>query len=74
MKVIAGRVVDGKVDVSAAGVQDGTTIGVLIPDGASYELTEEDEDELQAAMDEIDRTGGIDGWQVLREIRAISGK
>lgn len=74
MKVLTGRVVDGKIDLGGE-VADGTPVAVLAPDGQeTSELTAEQEAELSQALDEIHQGHFEDGFALLREIKAQAGR
>jgi hypothetical protein len=62
MRVVAGRVTDGKVDLVLAAEPDG------------IRLTPEEEAELTEAVAEIERDEFEDGFALLREIRAQAGR
>ena len=73
MRVLTGRVVDGKVEVGSE-VADGTHVAVLAPDATPVQLTPADEAELAEAFDEIHRGDFEDGFALLREIKAQAGR
>jgi len=62
---------DGKIDVSACNLDDGTVVTVLVPGEGGVELTPEEEEELSAAMAEVEDGQWIDGDALLRELREM---
>ena len=60
------------VDAAAAEgtLEEGQTVTILVPEPeGSFELTAEQHQELAEALAEADRGEGIDGWQLLAELR-----
>ena len=70
MKMLTARVVDGRLDLPAGALEEGATVTILVPEqDQAFELTEEQERELTQALAEADRGEGIDGSQLLGELR-----
>ena len=55
MRIIRGKVVDGRVVVEGEALSEGATVTVLAPDEATFTLSEEDEAALLVAISEADR-------------------
>ncbi len=70
MEVTIGKVVDGKVVVDGAPLQEGATVAVLLRDEATFSLTPEQEAELLKSIAEADRGETIDGWDLLEQLRS----
>lgn len=68
MKVITGRVVDGKIELSSP-LEDGTAVAVLAADEAGFRLLPEDEQELADALASIHRGEFEDGRALLAELK-----
>jgi hypothetical protein len=70
MKVITGRVVDGKIVVEGDPLTDGSKVTVLAPegDGDTFELPPEEEALLLEAIGEIERGEGIDARKFLKQL------
>jgi len=69
MKILDGTVVEGRVELPAGSVSDGTEVKVLIPEGeANFELSEVDVRQLQVSIDQVSRGEVIDGRQLLAEL------
>jgi hypothetical protein len=73
MRVLSGRVLDGKVEVGGE-VAEGTHVAVLAPDDEAVVLTAAQQTELAAALDEIHRGDFEDALTLLAEIRAQAGR
>ena len=72
MKVLTARVVDGKIDVTGD-LEDGAAVAVLALGQEQPELTAEDEQELEAALEEIRAGHYVDGRELVAELKASSG-
>ena len=68
MKVMTGKVVDGKVDIPAD-LEEGSTVAILVPDEGGFTLSPDEEQELAEAIAEIDRGEFVDGDALLAELR-----
>ena len=70
MQVVTGTVVEGKVVVDGVSLVEGSTVTVLSrsPDEA-FALSAEDEDELLAAMAEIERGQFLSADELLESLR-----
>lgn len=73
MKVLTGRVVDGKVEL-AGEVAEGTPVAVLAADGEESRLTEEQQTDLTLALRDIQHGDFEDGLELLRSIRTESAR
>jgi hypothetical protein len=73
MRVLTGRVIDGKVEVGCD-VPDGTPVAVFAPEDEPVVLTPAQHAELADALDEIHRGESEDGFALLREIKAQAGR
>jgi hypothetical protein len=71
MKVIAGRVTGGKIELETD-LEEGTPIAVLAADDAGFALSEADEEELAVALQDIRSGNYEDGRKLLRELRGLS--
>lgn len=72
MKVITGRVVDGEIHLKTD-LKEGTPVAIIAAEGDSgYRLTAEEEDELLAALEDVERGQYEDGYELLRELKALS--
>ncbi len=70
MKVAAGTVVDGKVVVEGESLAEGTKVTVvLLDDEESFDLTPEEEAELLASIDEIERGEYVSADELLERLR-----
>jgi hypothetical protein len=70
MKMLSAKVIDGHLDLPEGTLEEGLTVTILIPEPESgFELTDEQQRELVQALAEADRGEGIDGWQLLAELR-----
>jgi multidrug efflux pump subunit AcrA (membrane-fusion protein) len=70
MRVLAGRVVAGKVDLGEE-VAEGTPVAVLAPDlEGPIQLSVAEQEELSAALADVHEGNYEDGFALLREIEA----
>ena len=70
MKIVRGRVVDGRVELPPDSAADGVDDTVLVPEGEeTFELAPAQVRELQGSIDEASRGEVIDGWQLLKALR-----
>jgi hypothetical protein len=70
MKLLTAKVIDGQLDLPEGVLEEGVTITLLVPEeDEDFELTEEQQEELAQALAEADRGEGVDGWQLLAELR-----
>ena len=76
MRILSGKVVDGKVVVDKEhleGLEDGTSVTVLVSEGeSSFSLTEAERAELAEAIAEVDRGDLMDVDTFLRELQLRS--
>jgi hypothetical protein len=70
MKVATGTVVDGKVVVEGEPLEEGAKVTVVLRENEEYfDLTPEQEAELLASIDEIERGEYITGDELLERLR-----
>ena len=70
MKVITGTVVRGRVEIPRGALMDGSRVAVLAPDPPNIaRLTRHEQDEIEAAVEEIRRGDCVDGEDLLHELR-----
>ena len=74
MRVMTARVVDGKIDIGDAQLEEGAPVAVLISEGSDFHLPEAEQQELEAALDEIRRGDYTDGRELLRELKGLAKK
>ena len=68
MKVITGRVVDGKIEVDTP-LAEGTPVAILAASEVGFRLTSEEEQELAQALAAIRRGEHEDGRALLAELK-----
>jgi hypothetical protein len=68
MRVITGRVVDGKIELETE-LQEGTPVAILAAGESGFQLTPDEEDELSAALEDIRSGNYEDGRELLRELK-----
>ncbi|MCP3964084.1 MAG: hypothetical protein GY719_40155 [bacterium] len=72
MKLVTTQVVDGRIEVPPE-IGDGSQVTVLAADDeAPFTLSPGEEQELNAALAEIDAGRYVDGWALLEELKAKS--
>lgn len=71
---MTARVVDGKIDIGDADLQEGSSVAVLIPDGAGFTLSEDEQEELELALSEIQQGQYSDGRELLQELKGLAGR
>jgi hypothetical protein len=70
MRVTTGRVVNGKIEVPAEELAEGTVVTILTSeDRGTFTLGPEAEAALLASIEEADRGEVISGEELLRELR-----
>jgi len=71
MEMFTAKVVDGRVDVHDVALRNGATVIILVPedDEAGFTLTEAQKAELTEAMEQLRRGEGVDGWELLRDLK-----
>lgn len=71
MKMMTAEVVNGRISVPDDSVRDGEIVTLLVHDADEpFELSEEQEKKLLAAIEQADRGETMDGWKLLDEIRS----
>lgn len=70
MKLITGKVVDGRVELPPGEVADGTLVAVLTEDDEAVALSADDQRELADRVEAIARGEYVDGDDFLRELKA----
>ncbi len=68
MKMITAQVVDGRIEVPPE-IGEGTQVAILATDDEPFVLSPGEEQELSAALAEIDAGQFVDGWQLLEELK-----
>jgi hypothetical protein len=68
MKVITGRVVQGKIELSAP-LEEGTQVAILAADESGFRLSSDDEEELADALAAIRGGSFEDGHALLAELK-----
>jgi len=71
MKVITGRVVGGKIEFETD-LSDGTPVAVLAAGDAGFQLSADEEDELFSSLQDIRSGKYEDGYELLRELKALA--
>ncbi len=66
-----GKVVNGRIEVH--GLREGTDVEVSLPADDKYDLTEEQEAEIEASIAELERGEYVDGDDIIRELRRRCG-
>ena len=75
MKLTTGTVVQGRVEVRNAGLDEGERVMVLsLQAEEPAQLTREEEEELAASLDEIRRGEYILAENLLQELRQLTGR
>jgi hypothetical protein len=72
--IYTGKVVDGKVVVDGALLEEGTKVTILIPeDQVPFHLTPDMEAEIEESIAQLERGEGISAEIVLAELRRPRG-
>jgi hypothetical protein len=71
MRVITGRVVDGKIEVETD-LKEGTPVAILAAGDSGFELTAEEEEELVSSLRDIRSGNYEDGYELLRELKELA--
>jgi hypothetical protein len=70
MKILSAKVVDGRLDIPEGMLEEGSVVTVLVRESPeALFLSEDQKEELSAAIAEANRGEGVDGWQFLEELR-----
>jgi hypothetical protein len=70
MKILSAKVVDGRLDIPEGMLEEGSVVTVLVRESPeTLFLSEDQKEELSAAIAEANRGEGVDGWQFLEELR-----
>ena len=71
MTIVTGKVVNGRIEVEDLELPEGTEVEVFIPrEGEAYDLTPEEEAEIEAGCAEIERGEYVDGDEFLSQLRS----
>jgi hypothetical protein len=70
MRVIAGRVLAGKIEVETD-LEEGTPVAILVAGDSGFHLTAEEEEELVTALRDIRSGSYEDGQELLRELKEM---
>ena len=73
MRVISGRVVNGKIEIETD-LQEGTPVAILAAGDSGFQLSDDEEEELITALNDIRRGNFEDGRELLRELKGISSR
>jgi len=71
MKVITGRVVDGKIEFETD-LREGTPVAVLAAGDSGFQLTADQEEELFTSLRDIRGGKYEDGHDLLRELKELA--
>ena len=71
MKVITGRVVGGKIEFETD-LREGTPVAVLAAGDDGFQLSADEEDELFSSLQDIRSGKYEDGYELLRELKALA--
>ena len=77
MHSVSARIINGRAVSEELPLPEGKQVTIWVPDEEDEEgivLTPEEEAELDAAIEEADRTVGISGEEMLRQLREISAQ
>jgi len=69
MKVVTGRVVEGKVVPEAPGLPEGALVTIVVGDADTFEITAAEELLLTEALEEADRGDVVPAEEVLASLR-----
>ena len=72
MRVMTARIVDGKIDVGDAELEEGAAVAILISEGSDFNLSDAEAEELEVALAEIRRGEYTDGHELLRELKGLA--
>ncbi len=70
MKILTGKVVDGKVEVSGIALEEGASVTVVVPESEEFSLTPKQEAELVRAHEEIEHGDFVEGGDLLAQLRS----
>jgi len=65
--------VNGKIEIETD-LQDGTPIAIIAAGDSGFQLTDDEEEELVTALNDIRRGNFEDGRELLRELKGLSGR
>jgi hypothetical protein len=69
MKLVTGKVVDGKIEVEGERLKEGSTVTVLAQeDDETFELTAEQEAELSRRIQAVENGRFVNGDELLHEL------
>lgn len=74
MHSVSARIIDGRAVSEELPLPEGKQVTIWVPDDEEEEriyLTPEEEAELDAAIEDADRSKGISGEEMLRRLRAL---
>ena len=71
MKVIAGRVMDGKIEFETD-LKEGTPVAILAAGDSGFKLSSDEEEELVTALRDIRNGNYEDGYELLHELKEMS--
>jgi len=69
MQMMNGKVTNGRIELPAGTVPDGTTVTILLPDqGARLELSPIEKEALMQSIAQAERGETTDGWELLERL------
>ncbi len=68
MRITTGKVVGGRVVVEGDTLSEGVSVTILVPDNATFDLSEEDEAVLLDAISQADRGELVEAEDVLKDL------
>ncbi len=70
MKILTAKYVDGHLDVPEGSFQEGDVVTLLVSEAEEeFSLTADERSRLQEAIAQAELGEGMDGWQLLSELR-----
>jgi hypothetical protein len=72
MEMYTAKVVDGRLDIPVDELREGATVIILVPEDeeSGFTLTDAEKAELNEAMEQLRCGEGVDGWELLRELKS----
>ena len=71
MKLITGKVVDGRIEFPPGEIEEGATVGIVaFDDDEPVVLTESEEQQITEALEAIARGEYVDGDEFLAQLKA----
>ena len=73
MTIVTGKVVNGRIEVADVELPEGADVAVYINDADAYELSPDEETELEESIAQIARGEYVDGDSVIADLRRRRG-